>query len=178
MGHSKYGPISLVFGKDTVDPEFFRSNKVYGSDAWTPTRPAVEYPVNGKKLQAIEHEIHRLAGGAAVAGGIFGNSSALRSMGVDNTSSKSTDELAEALAQTAAPVTRSSFKASNARSDSTIHAIDVQNKRVSIFSLLLIVLSASVLVLMFPSPVILASALQEKRGGSFFISLVSALRWG
>ena len=71
MGHSKYGPISLVFGKDTVDPEFFRSNKVYGSDAWTPTRPAVEYPVNGKKLQAIEHEIHRLAGGAAVAGGIF-----------------------------------------------------------------------------------------------------------
>lgn len=100
MGHSKYGPISLVFSKDTVDPEFFRSNKVYGSDAWTPTRPAVEYPVNGKKLQAIEHEIHRLAGGAAVAGGIFGNSSALRSMGVDDTSSKSTEELAEALAQT------------------------------------------------------------------------------
>lgn len=100
MGHSKYGPISLVFSKDTVDPEFFRSNKVYGSDAWTPTRPAVEYPVNGKKLQAIEREIHRLAGNTAVAGGIFGNSSALRSMGVDDTSSKSTEELAEALAQT------------------------------------------------------------------------------
>lgn len=100
MGHSKYGPISLVFSKDTVDPEFYRRNKVYGSDAWTPTRPAVEYPVNGKKLQAIEREIHRLAGGAAVAGGIFGNSSALRSMGVDDTSSKSTEELAEALAQT------------------------------------------------------------------------------
>lgn len=100
MGHSKYGPISLVFSKDTVDPEFSRSNKVYGSDAWTPTRPAVEYPVNGKKLQVIEREIHRLAGDTAVAGGIFGNSSALRSMGVDDTSSKSTEELAEALAQT------------------------------------------------------------------------------
>lgn len=100
MGHSKYGDISLVFSKDTVDPQFFRSNKVYGSDAWTPTAPAVEYPVVSKRLTAVEREIHKLSGSTAVAGGIFGNSSALRSMGVDDISTKSPAELAKVLAGT------------------------------------------------------------------------------
>ena len=72
MGHTKYGPISLVFSKDTIDPQMFRSNKVYGSDAWTPTAPAVEYPVNSKKLTAVEQEFHKLAKNTDVAGGIFG----------------------------------------------------------------------------------------------------------
>lgn len=80
MGHTKYGDISLVFSKDTVDPQLFRSNKVYGSDAWTPTAPTVEYPVNSKKLFSVERELHRLAGSTDVAGGIFGNSSVLRNM--------------------------------------------------------------------------------------------------
>ncbi len=35
-----------------------------------------------------------------VAGGIFGNSAALRSMGIDDTSTRSTAELAEKLAST------------------------------------------------------------------------------
>lgn len=100
MGHTKYGPISLVFSKDTVDPQLFRSNKVYGSDAWTPTAPAVEYPVNSKKLTAVEQEFHKLAKNTDVAGGIFGNSSSIRGMGVDDTSTKSTADLAKALAQT------------------------------------------------------------------------------
>lgn len=100
MGHTKYGPISLVFSKDTVDPQLFRSNKVYGSDAWTPTAPAVEYPVNSKKLTAVEQEFHKLAKNTDVAGGIFGNSSSIRGMGVDDISTKSTADLAKALAQT------------------------------------------------------------------------------
>ena len=100
MGHTKYGPISLVFSKDTVDPQLFRSNKVYGSDAWTPTAPAVEYPVNSKKLTAVEQEFHKLAKNTDVAGGIFGNSSSIRGMGVDDISGKSKAELAKALAQT------------------------------------------------------------------------------
>ncbi len=100
MGHEKYGPISLVFGKETIDPQFFRANKVYGSDAWTPTAPRVDYQVNGKKLTAIESEFHRLAGNTNVAGGIFGNSSTLRSMGIDDTSTKSVAEIAKALSQT------------------------------------------------------------------------------
>lgn len=99
-GHTKYGPISLVFSKDTIDPQLFRANKVYGGDAWTPTAPRVDYPVNSKKASQVEHELHRLAGDVSVAGGIFGNSAALRSMGIDDTSTKSTAELAEKLAST------------------------------------------------------------------------------
>lgn len=99
-GHTKYGPISLVFSKDTIDPQLFRANKVYGGDAWTPTAPRVDYPVNSKKASQVEHELHRLAGDVSVAGGIFGNSAALRSMGIDDTSTRSTAELAEKLAST------------------------------------------------------------------------------
>lgn len=99
-GHTKYGPISLVFSKDTIDPQLFRANKVYGGDAWTPTAPRVDYPVNSRKASQVEHELHRLAGDASVAGGIFGNSAALRSMGIDDTSTRSTAELAEKLAST------------------------------------------------------------------------------
>lgn len=99
-GHTKYGPISLVFSKDTIDPQLFRANKVYGGDAWTPTAPRVDYPVNSKKASQVEHELHRLAGDASVAGGIFGNSAALRSVGIDDTSTRSTAELAEKLAST------------------------------------------------------------------------------
>lgn len=99
-GHTKYGPISLVFSKDTIDPQLFRANKVYGGDAWTPTAPRVDYPVNSKKASQVEHELHRLAGDVSVAGGIFGNSAALRSMGIDDTSTRSTAELAERLAST------------------------------------------------------------------------------
>lgn len=100
QGHTKYGPISLVFSKDTIDPQLFRANKVYGGDAWTPTAPRVDYPVNSKKASQVEHELHRLAGDVSVAGGIFGNSAALRSMGIDDTSTRSTAELAEKLAST------------------------------------------------------------------------------
>nr|DAG59335.1 MAG TPA: nuclease [Caudoviricetes sp.] len=99
-GHTKYGPISLVFSKDTIDPKLFRTNKVYGGDAWTPTAPRVDYPVNSKKAAQLEHELHRLAGDTSVAGGIFGNSAALRFMGIDDTSTRSTAELAEKLAST------------------------------------------------------------------------------
>lgn len=99
-GHTKYGPISLVFSKDAIDPQLFRANKVYGGDAWTPTTPRVDYPVNSKKASQVEHELHRLAGDVSVAGGIFGNSAALRSMGIDDTSTRSTAELAEKLAST------------------------------------------------------------------------------
>ena len=100
MGHSKYGPISLVFSKDTIDPEANSANKVYGGDAWTPTAPQVDYEVNSKRASEIERELHRLSGDISVAGGIFGNSAVLRSMGIDESSTRNTVELAEKLAQT------------------------------------------------------------------------------
>ena len=100
QGHSKYGPISIVFDKSTIDPQADSRNKIYGSDAWTPTVPRVEYQVNSKMLSQIERELHRLAGDTSVVGGIFGNSSALRSMGIDDTSNLNRKQLAEKLAST------------------------------------------------------------------------------
>ena len=50
-GHTKYGPISLVFGSDTIDPMVDKANRVYGADAWTPTRPGVEYEVNYEAMR-------------------------------------------------------------------------------------------------------------------------------
>lgn len=62
-GHAKYGEISLVFAKETIDPKFFRANKVYGGDAWTPTFPAIEYKVNEKVLRSIRDTVNDLTGG-------------------------------------------------------------------------------------------------------------------
>ncbi len=59
-GHSEYGPISFVFSKDTIDPQLFRSNKVYGYDAWTPTAPQIEYEVNEKAANRIHELFYRM----------------------------------------------------------------------------------------------------------------------
>ena len=59
-GHSEYGPISFVFSKDTIDPQLFRSNKVYGYDAWTPTAPQIEYEVNEKAAGRIHALFYRM----------------------------------------------------------------------------------------------------------------------
>ena len=58
-GHDQYGPISLVFRKDTIDPQLFRSNKVYGYDAWTPTAPRIEYEVNEKAADKLRELYYR-----------------------------------------------------------------------------------------------------------------------
>ena len=52
MGHAGYGDISLVFGKESVDPSDSR-NKVYSGDAWTPTFPQIGYKLNDKKTNEI-----------------------------------------------------------------------------------------------------------------------------
>ena len=59
-GHNNFGDISLVFRKETIDPKFFRSNKVYSGDAWAPTYPNIEYKVNEKALNSIEKIINSL----------------------------------------------------------------------------------------------------------------------
>lgn len=52
VGHSTFGDISLVFGKETINPTD-RRNKVYGEDAWTPTFPTVGYKLNEDKTSDI-----------------------------------------------------------------------------------------------------------------------------
>lgn len=97
MGHNKYGEISIIFGKDSIDPERDKRNVVYGGDAWTPTVPQVDYQIQYEKKRAIEKELDDLAG--KVAGGIFGNGSILSSMGVDESTTLSKQELAEKMAE-------------------------------------------------------------------------------
>ena len=86
MLHDNYGEITMVFGKDTIDPQADSRNRVYGGDAWTPTAPRVDYPINYQVRRAFEDRVEQLA--ANVAGGTFGRASVLGTMGVtgDSTS--------------------------------------------------------------------------------------------
>ncbi len=52
VGHTSFGDISLIFGKDSIDPTD-RRNKVYGEDAWTPTFPQIGYKLNSGKTSDI-----------------------------------------------------------------------------------------------------------------------------
>lgn len=59
-GHSEFGDISLVFGKDTIDPQAYRSNKLYSGDAYTPTYPKVDYKPSEKVLKKVKDKISGL----------------------------------------------------------------------------------------------------------------------
>ena len=95
-GHTKYGDVSLVFDKNTIDPAAQKENKVYGSDAWTPTKPRVDYKVNLDKSIAFENEIAELSG--KIAGGTFKSSSPLVAHGINETTELSVSEIAEKIA--------------------------------------------------------------------------------
>ena len=62
MGHNNYGEISVVFNKDTIDPRFFRSNKVYSGDAYTPSFPKLGYKINTDKCYKIRKKIEKTLG--------------------------------------------------------------------------------------------------------------------
>lgn len=98
-GHAKYGDYSVVFPRGTIDPEADPKNRAYGSDAWTPTHSnaQIDYPVDYDKLVSVEQDISSLA--REVANGIFDSSSVLRSLGVDDDTNMSADELADRLAE-------------------------------------------------------------------------------
>lgn len=65
QGHSNYGDISVIFGRDTIDPKMNRTNKLYGSDAYTPTGSSVEYKVNRDAAKQFSRELSALARGIA-----------------------------------------------------------------------------------------------------------------
>lgn len=65
MGHSQFGDISLVFRKETIDPRKNYNNRIYSSDAYTPTFPSIEYKANEKvhdKLRDTYYELYRKYG--------------------------------------------------------------------------------------------------------------------
>ena len=96
MGHENFGEISLVFGKDTIDPEGMKENRVYGADAWTPTVPQIDYEVDSKKAKAFENEVGERT--SRFADGIFSSYSVLRSIGVDESTRKTENEVVKELA--------------------------------------------------------------------------------
>lgn len=98
-GHTNYGEYSAVFPRETIDPQRSSKNKVYGGDAWTPTRSnaRVEYEVDQRKARALEREIDRLS--SEFAGGAFQNSSVIGAAGVNEVTELSLDDIAERLAK-------------------------------------------------------------------------------
>ena len=99
-GHTKYGPISLVFNSDTIDPMVNRANRIYGSDAWTPSRPNVEFEVNYDAMRDFESKVDSASKDAFE--GKFANSAALQRLGIEETSSSDRAELAQRLEENTA----------------------------------------------------------------------------
>lgn len=69
-GHDTFGDISVVFGRETIDPKASTKNRVYGNDAWTPIFPAVETEVDydrvielrsqeGERMMAVDEGLAR-----------------------------------------------------------------------------------------------------------------------
>lgn len=40
--HTAFGDLTLVFGRETVDPKVDPRNIIFASDAWTQTFPSIE----------------------------------------------------------------------------------------------------------------------------------------
>ena len=95
-GHTKYGPVSLVFGSDTIDPMVDKANRVYGADAWTPTRPGVEYEVHADKARALNTTLAQLS--RQTAGGEFARGNVITGTMDMEVSGKSPQQIAEELA--------------------------------------------------------------------------------
>lgn len=55
MAHDQFGDITVIFGKDTIDPQRSTANRVFSRDGYTPTVPRVDYKVS----EAAEERIHK-----------------------------------------------------------------------------------------------------------------------
>lgn len=97
-GHAMYGEISLVFGKDTIDPQADSRNKVYGADAWTPTHSnaRIEYEVNFDVLHRFDNMVAELT--KNFAGGALYHTSALGGI-VSEETSDDLNKIAERLSR-------------------------------------------------------------------------------
>lgn len=50
VGHSQFGDISVIFNKNTINPEN-RANEVYDRDVWSPTVPEINYDINNDNIK-------------------------------------------------------------------------------------------------------------------------------
>ena len=63
--HTNFGDITVVFGKETVDPKVNRYNAVYSADAWTPVVPKIEYEADRKATDRVYNRLGELKGKVA-----------------------------------------------------------------------------------------------------------------
>ena len=93
-GHEKYGDVSLVLRKDAIDPQANKANRIYGSDAWTPTRSnaQVEYEVDYEKQRQFERIVETLS--KNVADGVFSKSRVLGMAGIEDSTNLNLNEIA------------------------------------------------------------------------------------
>lgn len=97
-GHTKYGDTSVVYPRATIDPEADPRNRVYGGDAWTPTKDnaIVEREVNYEARRAFDENIKTLSG--QFADGVIQGSSTLGKIGLENETRWEPAEIADKLA--------------------------------------------------------------------------------
>lgn len=65
MGHTEFGDISVIFGRDTIDPATNKANNVYGGDAYTPTFPEVGYKPSQKVIDRLQSLLRKARKNAA-----------------------------------------------------------------------------------------------------------------
>ena len=63
--HTNFGDITVVFGKETIDPKVSRYNAVYSADAWTPVVPKIEYEADRKATDKVYNRLGELKGKVA-----------------------------------------------------------------------------------------------------------------
>lgn len=55
--HDNFGDVTIIFDKDTIDPQKSTKNRVYERDAWTPTIPSIDVKLNSKQISSIMQNI-------------------------------------------------------------------------------------------------------------------------
>ncbi len=98
--HDNYGGYTVLLNKSAIDPEADSRNKVYGSDAWTPTssNARTEYEVDWDTMRALEKKLQEL--GKQTANGAFVSESLIRRMGIEDATDQNAARIAERLANT------------------------------------------------------------------------------
>lgn len=61
IAHDQFGDITVIFGKDTIDPQRSTANRVFSRDGYTPTVPKVDYKVNERVGEKIRKKYYELA---------------------------------------------------------------------------------------------------------------------
>ena len=82
MAHNNFGDVSVVFRREAIDPKANRANRLYGSDAWTPTSPTRARSVNTDKLDEVINRLNESAN--KIGDGVFAGSAGSAFYDFDN----------------------------------------------------------------------------------------------